>query len=220
VRVLITAGPTREPIDPVRFIGNASSGKTGYALAIEAEGRGAQVTLVSGPTSLPDPSGVTTVRVVTALEMEAAVGEAYGSCDVVIAAAAVSDFRPSAASQHKVKKESAALSIELVRNPDILAGLGRAKEKRLLVGFAAETTDALHHASMKLKAKNLDFVVANDVSDPGQGFETDDNHVWLVGTDRTEELPTMTKRNIARTLWDRLATSAMSAHVRRMEGDS
>ncbi len=220
VRVLITAGPTREPIDPVRFIGNASSGKTGYALAAEAERRGAMVTLVSGPTSLPDPAGVTTVRVTTALEMERAVDAAYDACDVVIATAAVSDFRPAAASEQKIKKDSAALQIELVRNPDILAQLGRAKEQRLLVGFAAETNDALHHASIKLKSKNLDFVVANDVSS-GVGFASQDNHVWLVGCDRTEELPMMTKTHIARVLWDRLAESAMRAHdVRRMKGDS
>jgi phosphopantothenoylcysteine decarboxylase/phosphopantothenate--cysteine ligase len=219
VRVLVTAGPTREPIDPVRFIGNASSGKTGYAIAAEAHRRGAQVTLVTGPTSLSDPDGVSTIRVSTALEMAAAVQTAYEACDVVIATAAVSDFRPSASSAEKIKKESAVLMMELVRNPDILADLGENKGGRLLVGFAAETSDVLHHASLKLRAKNLDLVVANDVSAPDSGFECDDNRVWFLGDDRTDELPKMSKASIARALWDRIGSLAHEAYLRRTNGE-
>lgn len=219
VRVLVTAGPTREPIDPVRFIGNGSSGKTGYAIATEAHRRGAQVTLVTGPTSLSDPDGVTTIRVSTALEMAAAVQTAYAACDVVIASAAVSDFRPSASSAEKIKKESAGLTMELLRNPDILADLGENKGSRLLVGFAAETSHVLHHASLKLRAKNLDLVVANDVSAPDCGFAGDDNRVWFLGQDRTDELPKMSKASIARALWDRIGSLAQEAYRRRTNGE-
>jgi len=217
VRVLVTAGPTREPLDPVRFLGNASSGKTGYAIAEEAARRGASVTLVSGPTVLPDPFGVTTVRVTTALEMEAAVEAAYAAVDVVVASAAVSDFRPAATAPHKVHKHEVPESLALVRNPDILAGLGARKDGRLLVGFAAETADPLQSAKAKLAAKNLDLVVANDVSSPALGFGTDTNRVWFVSATDAEELPVMTKTTIARTLWDRLAPPAQVAHASRAD---
>ncbi len=211
VNVLVTGGPTHEPIDPVRFIGNASSGKTGYAVAEEAARRGASVTLVSGPTALPDPFGVRTVRVRTALQMQAAVTSAYDSCDVVVATAAVSDFRPGETSAHKIKKNSAPDGIPLAANPDILAELGSRKGHRVLVGFAAETSGVLDNARAKLRAKNLDLVVANDVSAEGLGFASDENRVMFVRADREEDLPRQSKRSIARRLWDVLAEQARQA---------
>jgi phosphopantothenoylcysteine decarboxylase/phosphopantothenate--cysteine ligase len=210
VNVLVTAGGTQEPIDPVRFIGNRSSGKTGYAIAEEAVRRGASVTLVSGPSELPDPFGVAIVRVSTAAEMASAVDAAYGDADAVIAAAAVADFRPAAPSQGKVKKADAPSAIALAENPDILAGLGARKEGRLLVGFAAETGEPVAEARRKLETKNLDFVVGNDVSS-GVGFGTDDNKVWLVSASEVLELPRMSKRMLARELLDRISSAARSA---------
>lgn len=215
VRVLVTAGPTYEPIDPVRFLGNRSSGKTGYAIAEEAARRGADVLLVSGPTSLPDPFGVTTVRVNTALEMEAAVLDGYERADVVVATAAVADFRPAVAHDQKVKKDAAPIAIELARNPDILEGLGMRKGARTLVGFAAETTDVLESARAKLESKHLDLVVANDVSVEGLGFGGDRNQVWFVTPDGVEEQPAMTKRAIAHAVWGRLLVQARASAVAR-----
>ncbi|TLM80262.1 MAG: bifunctional phosphopantothenoylcysteine decarboxylase/phosphopantothenate--cysteine ligase CoaBC [Actinobacteria bacterium] len=205
VRMLVTAGPTVEPIDAVRHMSNRSSGKQGYAIAEEAARRGASVTLVSGPTSLPDPFGVEVVRVGTALEMEAAVSEAYDACDVVIATAAVSDFRPAETAAGKVKKEEAPDTVRIVRTPDILAGLGSRKGQRVLVGFAAETSDVVAHARMKLAAKNLDLVVANDVSAEGLGFGSDRNAVVFVTADDAEDVPACSKRAIARELLTRVA---------------
>ena len=220
VNVLVTAGPTYEAIDPVRFIGNASSGKTGYAIAEEAARRGATVTLVSGPTSLPDPFGVGTVRVKTALEMHAAVVDAYEASDVVVATAAVSDLRPAQAMAGKIKKDDAPDSIALVRTPDILAELGQSKGQRVLVGFAAETSDVLEHARTKRAEKNLDLVVANDVSVAGLGFASDENRVTFVWADREEALPRQSKRAIARALWDAVGEGARAAAVEttRTEG--
>ncbi len=204
VRMLVTAGPTHEPIDPVRFIGNPSSGKTGYLIAEEAARRGAEVMLISGPTALPDPFGVETVRVKTALEMEAAVLEAYTTTHVVIAAAAVSDFRPASVAEHKVKKDEAPSSIELERNPDILARLGKDKGDRVLVGFAAETDSVVDNARAKLEGKHLDLVVANDVSVPGLGFASDMNAVTFVEHDGEETVGTEHKRELAARLLDRV----------------
>lgn len=211
VSVLVTAGPTREPIDPVRFLSNASSGKTGYAIAEEAARRGASVTLVSGPTTLPDPFGVLTIRVGTALEMAAASEKAFAAADVVVATAAVADFRPSVSFDRKQKKEAAELTLTLERNPDILAQFGARKEGRLLVGFAAETERPVASAGEKLAAKRLDVVVANDVSDPALGFASDDNRVWLVDAESAEELPVMAKSALARRLWDNIAPAARAA---------
>jgi len=220
VRVLVTAGPTHEPIDPVRYIGNRSSGKTGYAIAEEAARRGAEVTLVSGPTTLPDPFGVTTVRVQTAAQMLDAALAAYASADVAVATAAVADFRPATAAEHKQKKDAAPLTLEFERTDDILARLGASKGERLLVGFAAETRDVIEAAQCKLAAKHLDLVVANDVSSPALGFGTADNRVWLVSATDVEELPVLAKSAIARTLWDRLALQAAEAATRRrMHGE-
>lgn len=197
VRVLVTAGPTRERIDAVRFISNPSSGKTGFAIAQEIARRGGEVTLVSGPVALPDPFGVSVVRVESALEMRDAVDAAYDACEVVVSTAAVSDFRPAEPVDGKSKKESAPLDITLKRNPDILAGLGARKGKRVLIGFAAETEDVVDYATAKLFAKNLDMVVANDVSDPATGFGTDTNRVWFVSAAGVEELPLQSKNAIA-----------------------
>jgi phosphopantothenoylcysteine decarboxylase/phosphopantothenate--cysteine ligase len=215
VRVVVTAGATREPIDPVRFLTNASSGKTGFAIAYEAARRGAEVTLVTGPTHLADPFGVRTVRVTTAVEMEAAVLEAYPQADVVIATAAVSDFHPATVEAHKVKKTDAPDTLQLVRNPDILAGLGTCKEGRLLVGFAAETCDVIDSARSKLAEKNLDIVVANDVSDPALGFATDSNRVWFVTAEDAQVVGPARKDIIARELWGRVADAAQTAVARR-----
>jgi phosphopantothenoylcysteine decarboxylase / phosphopantothenate---cysteine ligase len=214
VRVLVTAGPTFEALDPVRFLGNRASGKTGYLIAEEAARRGARVTLVSGPTVLPDPFGVDTIRVTTADEMLVTAEAAFEHCDVVVATAAVSDFRPAAPSTQKVKKDGAPLALELARTPDILATLGEGKGGRLLIGFAAETTDVIVAARQKLSQKHLDLVVANDVSAAGLGFGSDRNRVWLVSGESTEEVPECSKRAIARLLWDRVAERAREASRR------
>ncbi len=217
VHVLVTAGPTREPLDPVRYLSNPSSGKSGYAIAEEAARRGAHVVLVSGPTTLPDPFGVRTVRVTTAVEMERAVAAEYADAQVVVATAAVSDFRPAVVSAAKVKKRQAPRTLELEPNPDILGGLGEHKDGRVLVGYAAETGDPVGHARAKLAEKNLDLVVANDVADASLGFASDHNRVWFVSGSSIEELPVTSKKNIARMLWDRLAPLAQAAVAARGE---
>jgi phosphopantothenoylcysteine decarboxylase/phosphopantothenate--cysteine ligase len=220
VRVLVYAGATQEPIDPVRFISNRASGKTGHAIAEEAARRGADVTLVMGPGSLPDPYGVHVVNVMTALQMRDAVEAHFDAADVVVASAAVSDFRPAEPSADKLKKRDAAMSVPLERNPDILAGLGERKGERVLVGFAAETRDVLVEARAKLSAKNLDLVVANNVAEAGLGFGSDVNRVWLVTNEGEQEMPVLSKKTIARLLWDRVADIACSAaESRRSEGD-
>jgi phosphopantothenoylcysteine decarboxylase/phosphopantothenate--cysteine ligase len=201
----VTAGPTRELIDAVRFIGNRSSGRQGYVIAEEAARRGADVTLVSGPTSLPDPFGVTTVRVETAAQMRDAVEDAYAAADAVIAAAAVADFRPAVPVAGKLKKDAAPDVIALERTEDILASLGTRKGKRVLIGFAAEAGEVAASARGKLVAKGLDLVVANDIIEPGAGFETATNRVTLVSAAGEEALPLMDKRAVARIVLDRLA---------------
>ncbi len=203
--VLVTAGGTQEPIDPVRFIGNHSSGKTGFAIAEEAARRGARVSLVTGPVSLPDPFGCEVVRVQTALQMRAAVLARFSSADVAIMTAAVADFRPAAMSAEKIKKTDAPASIGLERNPDILAELGGMDSGAILVGFAAETTDVIANAQGKLAAKHADVIVANDVSDPSMGFGTDHNKVYFVTGAAVDESPVLGKSAIARDLLDRVA---------------
>jgi phosphopantothenoylcysteine decarboxylase/phosphopantothenate--cysteine ligase len=205
--VIVTAGPTQEPIDPVRHISNRSSGKTGFALAEAARRRGARVILVTGPTHLEAPLGVTCIRIQTALEMRQAVLEHYGKADVVIKTAAVADFRPKFVAQDKVKKDTAELSIPLERNPDILAELGQHKGQRVLVGFAAETQDLMTNAAQKVRNKHLDFIVANDISDPSLGFASDENRVHILdAAGQIEELPTMAKAYIADYILDRVQT--------------
>jgi len=205
-RLLVTAGPTREEIDPVRYISNHSSGKQGYAVARAARLRGAQVTLVTGPTALAPPYGVSVVQVESAREMRGAVLERFDDTDVVIKAAAVADYRPKLRAAGKVKKTAAELAIELEKNPDILAELGGRKGGRVLVGFAAETDELVANATAKLKAKNLDMIVANDVSREGAGFNVDTNIAKLLYRDgRVEELPMMGKDALAGVILERVA---------------
>ena len=205
LRLLVTAGPTYEPIDPVRFIGNRSSGRTGYAIAEEAARRGAWVTLVSGPTELPDPFGCTVVRVRTAEEMHAAAMSAFAAADAVIASAAVSDMRPAEIRSHKLKKSDAPDPLVLERTRDILAEMGEHKGDRVLIGFAAESRDLIDAARDKLERKNLDLVVANDITIEGLGFGAVRNRVSLVSASGVEDLPVMTKGALAREICDRLA---------------
>ena len=205
LRLLVTAGGTREAIDPVRYIGNRSSGKMGYAIAAVAAERGAEVTLVSGPVSLAVPAGVKRVSVESALEMREAVLAAFPVTDVVIKAAAVADYRPEVVSEQKIKKNSANLTVALTKNPDILAELGKIKTGQFLVGFAAETQELVANATEKLRRKNLDMLVANDVTLPGAGFESETNIVKLLSKDgRVEELPQMSKQSLAGLLLDRV----------------
>ena len=201
--VLVTAGPTVEDIDPVRFVSNRSSGTMGYRLAEAARDRGAKVVLVSGPTHLRPPHGVDLVSVRSAEEMQRAVSERAGEAAVVIAAAAVSDYRPAASSPSKLKKADGPIALELVRTPDILKGLGEAKGRRLLVGFAAETEDLVENARGKLEAKNLDLVVANDVTAPGAGFGGETNAAVLLRRDGGRvDVPLVSKRELAERILD------------------
>jgi len=203
LRVLVTAGGTREPIDPVRFIGNRSSGKQGHAIADEAAARGAEVTLVT-TVSRPAAAGVAIVRVETAAEMEAAVAAHRDAADVIVMAAAVADFRPKAVADDKLKKRDGVPDIVLEPTPDILAGLGAGKAPgQTLVGFAAETADVVANAEEKVRRKGLDLVVANDVSAPGVGFEHDTNAVVLLGADGSRhDVALADKRAVARAVLD------------------
>ncbi len=201
VRILVTAGPTEEPVDAVRHLSNPSSGKMGYAIAAEAARMGAEVTLVTGPTLLDPPAGAKTIRVRRAQQMLDACLQVYEEVDVVIATAAVSDYRPAEVWQGKRKKGEEEWTIRLVPNPDILRTLGERKGRRILVGFAAETQELLANAQAKLREKNLDLIVANDVSEEGSGFRSDTNRVTLLWADgRQEPLPLMTKQEVARHL--------------------
>lgn len=204
--VVVTAGPTVEPIDAVRFISNPSTGKMGFAIAEAAVERGAEVTLVTGPVSLADVPGAKVVRVGTACEMKTAVDEAFPSADIAIFSAAVSDFRPRTVSDRKLKKgadDEALAHIELVENPDILASCGAAKrEDQVVVGFAAETNDVIGNARSKLSRKKADFIVANDVS-RGQGFGADSDEVAFVSASGEEPLPEMGKRELADRILDK-----------------
>jgi phosphopantothenoylcysteine decarboxylase / phosphopantothenate---cysteine ligase len=205
-RVVVTAGPTFEPIDAVRFVGNRSSGKMGYLLAEEAARRGALVTLVTGPTHLTDPPGVEVVRVETAEEMRDAVVIRFDRADAVIKAAAVADWRPKEAADEKLKKEAGPPDILLEPTPDILRELGEGKGPKVLVGFAAETGDLEEAGRQKLRGKNLDLIVVNEVGAPGTGFEADTNRALILGADGDEvPLREWTKRELARTICDRLA---------------
>ncbi|GLI40000.1 bifunctional phosphopantothenoylcysteine decarboxylase/phosphopantothenate--cysteine ligase CoaBC [Geobacter hydrogenophilus] len=205
-RVLVTAGPTLEEIDPVRFISNHSSGKMGYSIARAARRRGAEVVLVAGPTCLDDPWGIETVHVCSAAEMRDAVMERVAASTVIVKAAAVADYRPKSRATGKIKKSADALVLELEKNPDILAEVGRMKGDRVLVGFAAETNDLVENARKKLTGKNLDLVVANDIGQAGAGFNVDTNIAKLLHRDgRVEELPLMGKDEMATIILDRAA---------------
>ncbi|MFZ7124788.1 MAG: bifunctional phosphopantothenoylcysteine decarboxylase/phosphopantothenate--cysteine ligase CoaBC [Desulfobacterales bacterium] len=205
VRLLVTAGPTREYLDPVRFISNPSSGKMGFAIARAAWCRGAEVNLVSGPVSLADPSGVRTHRVTTADEMAERVMALLPDSDVVIKAAAVSDYAPEAVSEHKIKKRDDITSLKLTKTLDILQRIGQAKGDRLLVGFAAETRDLTENALKKMEAKNLDLIVGNLIGPESSGFQSDSNQVTLFFRDgRQESLPILDKIEVAHHILDRV----------------
>jgi phosphopantothenoylcysteine decarboxylase/phosphopantothenate--cysteine ligase len=205
-RILVTAGPTHEPIDAVRFIGNRSSGKMGFAISTEAARRGAQVTLVAGPVALADPRGVDTVRVETAEQMAKEVFGRYRDVDAVVMAAAVADFRPDRAIEGKAKKDAGLPELRLERTVDILATLGKQKEAQVLVGFAAETQDPVAEGRRKLTEKNLDLVVANEVGRPGTGFDSETNQAAiLTATGYDVDLREWNKEELARAVVDRLA---------------
>ena len=205
-RLIVTAGATIEAIDPVRFISNHSSGKMGYAIAGELAARGAAVTLVTGRTSLPTPAGVERVDVLSAAEMyEAAVG-AFDASDGAVMCAAVADYTPAHVSDTKIKKGDGGLTIDLRRTRDIAAELGARKGDRVLVGFALETDDEEAHAEAKLTKKNFDFIVLNSLRDPGAGFRGDTNKVTLIDRAGREELPLMSKREVAARIADKLET--------------
>ncbi len=207
-RVLVTAGGTREPLDPVRFIGNRSSGKMGYALAETAREMGAEVVLVSGPTHLEAPGGVERVMVETAEEMRREVLSRSEGCAAVVMAAAVADFTPASRSEEKIKRAGKeGLTLELVPTPDILGELrDRKKPGQVLVGFAAETGDLLGNARKKMEDKGVDLLVANDVTRPGSGFESDFNQAVILHRDgREEQLDLMPKRELAQRIWEAVA---------------
>ncbi len=204
-KVLVTAGPTREPIDPVRFISNPSSGKMGYAIARAARQRGADVILISGPSSLPKPPGVTCIDVQTSEAMAQAVFEHLDNADIVIKAAAVSDYTSKKQETHKIKKDQEEITLSLQKTKDILKEIGRRKKNQILVGFAAETQDLEKNAAKKLKQKNLDMIVGNIVGKPTSGFGCDNNIVTFFFRDgRKEDLPSMSKNEIAYIILDRI----------------
>jgi phosphopantothenoylcysteine decarboxylase / phosphopantothenate---cysteine ligase len=212
--ILITAGPTQEPLDPVRYISNRSSGKMGYALAEVAAQRGAKVVLVSGPVQLPEPRGVRVIQVHTAVEMRDAVMQHLADATIVVKAAAVADYHLSRVPQHKVKKTATRMSLELDPTPDILAELGQKKADRLLIGFAAETENLTKSARSKLESKNCDMVVANLVGQDGTGFESDENEVVLVlRTGETIPLARAPKRDIASRIFDQVLKLRLSLHA-------
>lgn len=215
MKILVTAGPTREPIDPVRYLSNRSSGRMGYAVAAAFAHHGHHVLLISGPTTLDVPEGVDFLWVETAAEMFDAVARHLGRCDIAVFAAAVADFTPARTAGEKIKKSGAAMTLDLVATRDIL---GSAREPLdftgMLVGFAAETSDLETHAREKLTRKKCDLIVANDVSQPGIGFDSHDNEVLLVWPEDTELLPRASKHDIAATLVEKvLARHALSHQV-------
>lgn len=207
MRVLVTAGPTREPIDPVRYITNRSSGKMGYAVAQAAADRGAWVTLVSGPVHIVKPHSVNTVDVTTAEEMHKAVMEHYPDSDVIIMVAAVADYKSAEVSEIKMKKKDEDLVLKLSKTTDILKELGKVKGHRFLVGACAETNDLLENALSKIRSKNLDMIIANDVTLEGAGFEVDTNIIKLVRKDGSvRDLPKMSKRDAAHHILDEIVS--------------
>ncbi|MDH3567748.1 MAG: bifunctional phosphopantothenoylcysteine decarboxylase/phosphopantothenate--cysteine ligase CoaBC [Desulfobacteraceae bacterium] len=204
-KILVTSGPTRESVDPVRFISNPSSGKMGFAVARAAEYRGGEVTLITGPTHLPDPNNVKIIRIQTAREMAQAVFENMEHSDIIIKTAAVSDYRPKDPATQKIKKEKGELVLYLERTQDILKEIGMRKKDQILVGFAAETENLEQHAETKRVEKNLDIIVGNIVGEPSSGFGADTNKVTLFYKDGTQEpLPVMEKDAVAHILLDRI----------------
>jgi len=208
-KVVVSAGPTYEAIDPVRFVGNRSSGKMGIALAAAAQRRGADVTLVLGPSAVPPPVGVQTRNVETAAQLQWALGDAAKGADTVIMTAAVADYRPAKEAKEKLKRGElgSRMSIDLVANPDVLAELGKQRKGKapLLVGFAAETEDVIDNARKKLASKRCDLIVANDVGEPNAGFSVDTNHVQLVDKDEVIDVPQASKAEVAHRILDKVA---------------
>ena len=205
MKLIVTAGPTRERWDAVRYLSNRSSGKMGFALASEAAGRGADVVLVSGPAALPDPPGARVVRVESAAEMYEAVKNEWADAHALVMAAAVADYRPVDPSKRKRKKGDGPLAVELERTTDILAELGTDKGSRILIGFAAETDEVIARAKEKLERKGLDFIVANRVSGDEDAMGADASRAWIIDSAKTEELPVLEKRVLAGRILDRLA---------------
>lgn len=202
-KVLVTAGPTRANIDPVRFLTNRSTGKMGYAIAEEARDRGAEVVLVSGPTSIKEPLGVKIIKVETNEEMLNAVKAEFDTSDIVVKSAAVSDYKPKTYSDKKIKKGPGNLNIELERDNDILKELGTLKKHQILVGFAAESNDVIENAHIKLKKKNLDYIVANNITESNAGFGSDTNRVTVINRDGKEiSLDNMSKRLVGHELFN------------------
>jgi len=205
VKILITAGPTEEPLDPVRFITNLSSGKMGYALALAAHRRGAEVTLITGPATLPLPPVETIIKVRTAKQMHKAVMDNYKKVKIIIKAAAVADYCPKVMAVEKIKKDKKTLSLELERSPDIIAEIGKNKGNRVLIGFAMETQNLLANAAEKLKEKNMDLIVANDLKEEGAGFRTDTNIITIIDrTGKSESFGKMTKIEAAGEILNRV----------------
>jgi phosphopantothenoylcysteine decarboxylase/phosphopantothenate--cysteine ligase len=212
-KILVTAGPTREDIDPVRFLSNRSSGKMGYAVAAEAVARGGEVHLVSGPTNLEPPEGCKVKRVRSAAEMAEAVLQVFQSVDIVVMAAAVGDFAPIEIQSQKVKKVDALWRLELERTVDILQELGRRKEHQFLAGFAAESENLLENARGKLRDKSLDLIVANDISGTESGFGVDRNEVVLIDAEGNQtEVPLADKKEVAQRIWDLIEDLRMIHH--------
>ena len=211
-KIIITSGPTLEPIDPVRFISNRSSGKTGYHLAMEARARGiGPIVFITGPTFFL-PSGMELIQVETAQEMQAAIDRHFRQADVVIMAAAVSDYRSLKYYPDKLKKKSERIILELVKTPDILFGLGQRKRKnQLLVGFAAETEDIFVNAQNKLLKKNLDLLVLNEISENNPAFGSEENQVYLLRPDAIKKIDKMNKAQIAALIWDEILDLAKHA---------
>jgi phosphopantothenoylcysteine decarboxylase/phosphopantothenate--cysteine ligase len=204
-KILITAGPTREPLDPARFLSNRSSGKMGFALARAARRRGAEVTLVAGPVQLPDPPGMEVIRVTTAAEMAAAVFERAKAMAVVVKSAAVADFKPSTYASHKIKKTQQGFHLDLVKNTDILTELGKNRfPGQVLVGFAAESRDHVSEGQRKLREKNLDLIVVNDILGAKTGFDVETNQVTLIDRQATASLPLLSKEATANRIWDKV----------------
>ena len=201
MRFVVTAGPTREPIDPIRYLSNRSSGKMGYAIAEAALGAGHDAVLISGPVNLKPPPGAKLIPVLTSDEMFDAVNQSLADCDVLVMAAAVADYKSMNVSSTKIKKRDPELSLKLIRTRDILAAIAQADRDCLVVGFAAETENIEENARKKLHEKNLDMVVANDVSDPTVGMESAENEVTVLFRDgQKERIPRASKENIAREL--------------------
>ena len=211
LRILVTAGPTHEPLDPVRYISNPSSGKMGYAVAEQAKARGAEVVLISGPTHLKPPMGVGFKACKTAGEMNSLVQECFPECDVLVMSAAVGDFTAEKLEKEKIKKTSReGQTLNLVPTKDILMEVSKIKTQQFVVGFAAETQNLIQSALEKLRNKKLDLIVANDISAPGIGFQSDNNQVTLVDSnEQVENLPRMTKQEIANILLDKISRDAL-----------